>query len=398
MGEVIQTTIVDRRIVSHMGGCKLRLFRYIFALRMSDEKAIYWLTQVSGWFGYILLILFQNLLLGNVDLGIVKVLFANFALGIIVSHTMRAVIIRSGMLSMKILHVIPRIIAIAIAAGVLSSVLYGVISDLLFRGGSEVPQMLAPPFVLIIELVFPFTTVYLFWSILYFAAIYLKNYEREEVKNLRLSSSMNEVELGNLRAQLNPHFMFNALNSIRALVDENPNQAKVSITQMSRILRSSLLAGRRNLVTLREEADLVADYLALEKIRYEERLEYEIDVPDHLKSTRVPPILLQTLAENAVKHGISTLPKGGRVRIVADTSSTGEILKLRVANSGTFEPDKKATAQNTSVGIANSRRRLKLLFGEDAGMDIYNSGGEVICEVTIPLMTKTQDDHEDINY
>ncbi|MCA1752623.1 MAG: sensor histidine kinase [Flavobacteriales bacterium] len=310
---------------------------------MSDEKAIYWLTQVSGWFGYILLILFQNLLLGNVDLGIVKVLFANFALGIIVSHTMRAVIIRSGMLSMKILNVIPRIIAIAIAAGVLSSVIYGVISDLLFRGGSEVPQMLAPPFVLIIELVFPFTTVYLFWSILYFAAIYLKNYEREEVKNLRLSSSMNEVELGNLRSQLNPHFMFNALNSIRALVDENPDQAKVSITQMSRILRSSLLAGRRNLVTLR---------------------------------------------------------KGGMIRITAeiDKTTAGDALKLTVANSGTFDPDTKATAQNTSVGIANSRRRLKLLFGEEAGMDIFNREGEVICEVTIPLLTKTHDDYEDINY
>jgi len=367
---------------------------------MSDEKAIYWLTQVSGWFGYILLILFQNLLLGNVDLGIVKVLFANFALGIIVSHTMRAVIIRSGMLSMKILNVIPRIIAIAIAAGVLSSVIYGVISDLLFRGGSEVPQMLAPPFVLIIELVFPFTTVYLFWSILYFAAIYLKNYEREEVKNLRLSSSMNEVELGNLRSQLNPHFMFNALNSIRALVDENPDQAKVSITQMSRILRSSLLAGRRNLVTLGEETDLVSDYLALEKIRYEERLDYEINVPDGLKSTQVPPLLLQTLAENAVKHGISTLPKGGMIRITAeiDKTTAGDALKLTVANSGTFDPDTKATAQNTSVGIANSRRRLKLLFGEEAGMDIFNREGEVICEVTIPLLTKTHDDYEDINY
>jgi anti-sigma regulatory factor (Ser/Thr protein kinase) len=367
---------------------------------MSDEKAIYWLTQVSGWFGYILLILFQNLLLGNVDLGIVKVLFANFALGIAISHLMRALIVRSGMLSMKILNVIPRIIAIAISAGVISSVLYGLISDLFFRGGPNVPEMLEPPFVLLIELIFPFTTIYLFWSILYFAAIYLKNYEREEVKNLRLSSSMNEVELGNLRAQLNPHFMFNALNSIRALVDENPEQAKVSITQMSRILRSSLLAGRRNLVTLREEADLVSDYLALEKIRYEERLEYEIDIPDHLLSKRVPPILLQTLAENAVKHGISTLPKGGKIRIQAEAvqgNGTEEVLKLTVANSGTFDPGKNATVQDTSVGIANSRRRLRLLFGDHAAMTIFNKGEEVKCEVIIPLTIITQNGHENID-
>lgn len=366
---------------------------------MSDEKAIYWLTQVSGWFGYILLILFQNLMLGNVDLGIFKVLFVNFALGITISHSMRSVFVRSGMLSMKILNVIPRIILIALAAGVISSLIYGLISDYLFQSGAGVPSVLSPPFTLLIELLFPFTTVHLFWSILYFAAIYLKNYEREEVKNLRLSSSMNEVELGNLRSQLNPHFMFNALNSIRALVDENPNQAKVSITRMSRILRSSLLAGRRNLVTLREEADLVADYLALEKIRYEERLEYEIEVPDELKFVKVPPILLQTLAENAVKHGISNLPKGGKISIkAATTKSDGNdaILRLTVANTGTFDPSKRVTERSTSVGIANSRRRLNLLFGDDASMSIYNRGDEVICEVTIPLNIKIQD-HEDID-
>lgn len=368
-----------------MNGCKIQLFPHIFVRLMSDEKAIYWLTQVSGWFGYILLILFHNLLAGNVDSGIVKVLFVNFVIGVSVSHLLRGVIVHSGMLSMKILKVIPRIIGLSAAAGVVSAVLYAGISDLFF---SDVPAILSPPFGLLVELIFPFATVYLFWSVLYFAAIFLKNYEREEVKNLRLTSSITEVELGNLRSQLNPHFMFNALNSIRALVDENPEQAKTSITQMSRILRGSLLAGKQNLVPLRDEAALTEDYLSLEKIRYEERLNYSVKIAPETARLGVPPVLLQTLAENAVKHGISNLPKGGEIKI---TSALGaepgqeQCLKLSVTNTGVYSPGRKSKLNGASVGIANSRRRLNLLFGDDARLEIFGKDGYVTCLVTIPF-------------
>ncbi len=352
---------------------------------MRREKAIYWLTQVSGWFGYVLLILFHNLLAGNVDSGIIKVLAANFVLGVSVSHLLRAVIVHSGMLSMKILKVVPRIIGLSVAAGAFAAVLYAAVSDLFFTG---VPLILSPPFGLLAELLFPFATVYLFWSVLYFAAIFLKNYEREEVKNLRLASSMAEVELSNLRSQLNPHFMFNALNSIRALVDENPEQAKVSITRLSRILRGSLLAGKQNLVPLREEAMLTSDYLSLEKIRYEERLNYSVDIAPDTENIGVPPVLLQTLAENAVKHGISDLPKGGAIKI---SSALKEIknkpanLILTVTNTGNYRPAGQRKLNGASVGIENSRRRLNLLFGEDARLEISGRDGYVTCVVTIPL-------------
>lgn len=352
---------------------------------MSDEKAIYWLTQVTGWFGYILLILFQNLLLGNVDLGILKVLFVNFVLGIAVSHGMRSFIVLSGMLSRRILWILPRIIGLSILAGVFSSVMYAAISDFFFE---DVAKILTPPYGLLIELLFPFTTIYLFWNILYFAAIFLKNYEREEVKNLRLTHSMNEVELGNLRSQLNPHFMFNALNSIRALVDENPAQAKVSITQMSRMLRSSLVAGKRKLVPLREEVALVKDYLSLEKIRYEERLHFKIDVPDELADIPVPPIILQTLVENGIKHGISKLPKGGSIRVEALRVGSDR-LKLTVSNSGMYAPSDADEPPSTSIGMTNSRRRLDLLFGSQASIAISNQNGEVVCEIHIPIVSLT---------
>jgi sensor histidine kinase YesM len=360
---------------------------------MSDEKAIYWLTQVSGWFGYILLILFQNLMIDRVDLGIVKVLFVNFILGVGLSHLMRGVIVSAGMLSMKILKVIPRIILLSIATGILSALIYAVVSDVFFNGISNI---LSPPYGLFIELLFPFTTIYVIWNILYFAAIYLKNYEREEVKNLRLTSSMNEIELGNLRAQLNPHFMFNALNSIRALIDEDPKMAKLSVTRISRILRSSLVAGRRKLVPLKEEIELVKDYLSLEKIRYEERLDYAINVPRDLQDALVPPILLQTLVENSIKHGISRLQKGGIISITATHQGPGEIC-ITVTNTGELKPQDESKEHSTSVGLENSRRRLNLLFGDAATLDIYSDRGEVICRLSLPFFTNNQDRNEN-NY
>ncbi len=361
---------------------------------MSDEKAIYWLTQVGGWFGFILLILFQNFSEGNVDVGIVKVLIVNFILGIGLSHFMRHIIVQFGMLQMKVLRVIRRVILLSFIFGILASLIYALISDFFFV---DVEQILAPPYTLILQLIFPFTIIFLFWNILYFASIYLKNYEREEVKNLRLTASINEVELNNLRAQLNPHFMFNALNSIRALVDENPTQAKKSITQMSNILRNSLVSGRKKFVEMSEELRMVQDYLSLEKIRFEERLQFEIDIPEELYKSSIPPLLVQTLVENAVKHGISNLPEGGKIWIHAQNSEDGNLI-IKVCNSGKFDLLKPRRKDSNGIGLTNSRRRLNLLFGDKASLEIYNEDDRVICKVTMPLVTNQYLNHENNNH
>jgi sensor histidine kinase YesM len=348
---------------------------------MSEEKAIYWLTQVCGWFGYILLILFQNLLAGQVDVGIVKVLITNFVLGIVLSHSMRAIILRYHILAMPLILALPRIALLSIGFGALASLIYAEISDLFFTG---VPRILKPSYGLLLELFFPFSTVYLFWNILYFAAIYLKNYEREEVKNLRLSAAMQEIELRNLRSQLNPHFMFNALNSIRALIDENPALAKLSLTRMSSILRNSLMAEKRRFVTLEEEMKVVTDYLELEKIRYEERLRFELHADEAAKKAQIPPLLLQTCVENAIKHGISKLVDGGMVTVHAQLLQSQRV-GIEVFNSGNFEPGTKAGTESTGIGLENSKRRLSLLYGDNAALTIGPHEGGVLCTIELPL-------------
>jgi hypothetical protein len=358
---------------------------------MSDEKALYWLTQVIGWFLFVLLILFQNFLLGQVDVGIVSFLIVNYIIGIGLSHFMRYVILQFGMLRMKIYQVLPRILLLSVGTGVSAAILIGTISDLFFK---DAEQIMVMPFNLLLELVVPFTVVFLIWNILYFATIYLKNYEKEEVKNLRLEASMNEVELGNLRSQLNPHFIFNALNSIRALVDENPNEAKAGITKMSSILRSSLASGRKQFVTLEEEMKTVHAYLDLEKIRFEERLNYSFDIPAELNSVQLPPMLIQTLVENAIKHGISDLPLGGDV--IIDARKLNEaLLEIRVMNSGKYDPIRRKKSTSNGIGLTNSRRRLQLLYGTKSNIAIYNEGDRVICDITIPLTPKSRFAYED---
>ncbi len=139
------------------------------------------------------------------------------------------------------------------------------------------------------------------WSLLYFAYSWFMRGRREEIRNLRLETANRENQLSTLRAQLNPHFMFNALNGIRALVDEDPEQAKRAITHLSAILRNAMNSVKRRTVPLGEELDIVKAYLALEAMRYEERLRTAIDIQPGLERIPVPPMLLQTLVENAVK-------------------------------------------------------------------------------------------------
>ena len=373
--------------------CPHRVNENLCWKKMSDEKSIYWMSQVIGWFLFVLLILFQNMLTGSVDYGILGFLILNFLIGISLSHGMRAVILKFGMLKMRIYQVLPSGIVLSVLTGIIATIIIAIIQELIYKDPSA-GFSISP--IVLVELIIPFTMVFLIWNVFYFAAIYLKNYEREEVKNLRLTASVTEAELLNLRAQLNPHFIFNALNSIRALVDENPVQAKTSITQMSNILRSSLTSGRKNFVTIAEEMKVVKDYLDLEKVRFEERLHYEFNVPTKLFNIHIPPLLVQTLVENAVKHGISKLPTGGEINVLIIETPEGE-LEITVSNSGTYDPKGSKEKHSTRIGLVNSKRRLNLLYGEKASLSIHGIDNKVVCKVRFPLNLNLQQ-HENANY
>jgi two-component system, LytTR family, sensor kinase len=220
----------------------------------------------------------------------------------------------------------------------------------------------------------------LFWSIFYYGYHFFELKTKLEVERLKLESSIRETESKVLRAQMNPHFMFNALNSIRALILEDPAKAQKGITQLSNILRSSLLADRRKTVALSEELRTVDDYLALEKIRYEERLHVEKNISAESLHVQIPPMLLQTLIENAIKHGVSKPIKGGFVKL--ETTLENNKLLIKISNTGQLN-----STESEGFGLENTAQRLNLLFGEEAHFTISQFSKDVVeANISIPYI------------
>lgn len=173
-----------------------------------------------------------------------------------------------------------------------------------------------------------------------------------------------DSQLRALRGQLNPHFLFNSLNSLRALIMENPDRAASMVTGLSEILRYSLASDRQATVSLAEELGVIDDYVDVERVRFEERLRIERSVDPRALDTQVPPMILQTLVENAVKHGISMVPGGGVVGL--DAQLRDGRLKVVVSNTGKFTP----SADNSGFGLQNAAERLRLLYGDRASLTI----------------------------
>ena len=213
----------------------------------------------------------------------------------------------------------------------------------------------------------------LVWVSIYYLWHYVELGTKAEIQKVRLEGLVKELELKTIKSHINPHFIFNALNSIRALVDENPERARTAITELSNILRSSMQAEKSETVPLERELDIVKDYLALEHIRFEDRLQIEYAIDEDTLDQPVPPMMLQTLVENAIKHGISKQKDGGLVRVISDYRDNHH--ELIVQNTGHLNG--KNTGSD-GFGINSTRNRLALLFGGKATFDIRDNENEMV--------------------
>jgi len=217
------------------------------------------------------------------------------------------------------------------------------------------------------------------WSAVYFGIKYWQKWQTEQQNALESAALANKAQLEMLRYQLNPHFLFNALNSIRASVDEDSARAKQMITQLSEFLRYSLLGESEKKISLGEELEAVKNYLAIEKIRFEEKLAVEIEVEKAAEDFKVPCFLLNPLVENAIKHGLQTSPKPLKIKISAKVSGRGLILE--VANSGKLE--NVHNSNGTKIGLRNVRERLEKLFGERGKFELKQDGDFVKARIEI---------------
>ena len=341
---------------------------------MVNKSRLYWTLQILGWSFYALVEIITSALAADGQWFNPKrfnfLLFESVCC-LLLTHGLRVMIIKRNWLGLNLTSIAPRIIS--------SVMLLGLLMYFIRIPATIVLDMFRPEVIYsagnVLGLSFVYAVIFFLWSVLYFVYNYFERYNN----SLKMEASLREIELNNLKSQLNPHFIFNALNSIRALVDENPGKSKQAITQLSGLLRSSLTSVREQLTPLREELRIVQDYLGLETIRFEERLRSEFDIDPSSENFLVPPLMLQTIVENGIKHGISKLTQGGTIKMT--TRLKEDELLIQVRNSGTLQNG----MVNSGMGLENTRQRLRLIYGEKASLRIESEGENIVLtEICIP--------------
>jgi two-component sensor histidine kinase len=352
------------------------------------KNRLYVLCQLLGWGGLLgMQLLLQNAVGGQVSLREQAFVTMIILQGLLLTHYARPLVRRWGWLQLGWAALLPRTLALAAVMSLAWTALgfgyiYGLLGEPWNSGKLTIKLgMLASTI--------NGTLIFGGWFSLYFIYQIFERLRRMQLEQLRLAASVKEAELRALKSQVNPHFLFNSLNSLRALIDEDAPRARESVTRLANMLRYSLQSGQQETVPLEEEIRIVEDYLALELIRHEDRLRVQWEVADDARALSVPPMLLQTLVENAVKYGISTRREGGEIKI--SVALEGEDLHIRVSNPGDLaNPPTAAAAKagsSTGVGLRNASERLQLLFGDRARLSLTaGPAGCVTAHVLIPCV------------
>jgi signal transduction histidine kinase len=212
------------------------------------------------------------------------------------------------------------------------------------------------------------------------AEAYRADLQSERRRAAEALQSETSARLALLQAQIEPHFLFNTLANAQSVIESDPKTAKSILEHLNQYLRVSLSRTRRTSSTLADEIGLISALLAIAALRLGARLHYSIEVPDELKSAQLPPLLLQPLVENALKHGIEPAVNGGTIRV--DICRQGDALSMRVTDSGVGLDANSPEG----VGLANVRARLASLYGDGGRLAIYqNPPHGVVAEITMPL-------------
>lgn len=348
---------------------------------MLSKISRYWWCQIIGWSVNIAISIFFVTTFGKPSQAYFLSLLCTCILGIIVTHIMRL-----NIFFLKVLEKpLKKQILYFVALTIVFSILLGIISesvDYLLGYNPERLQKFNRAERLFLSS-FNALWLILIWNMIYYIYHYVESNRRQQLDTLRLEATVKSLELKTIKSHINPHFIFNALNSIRALVDENPQRARTAITELSNILRSSLQAEKMETVPLKQELDIVKDYLALEQMRFEERLQIDMEIDEDTLNLPVPPMMLQTLVENAIKHGISKQINGGTIRIISDFKNNRH--ELVVQNSGKINGTN--ILETAGFGIKSTQDRLNLMYQGRADFQIHDTpDGLVESKVTMPLI------------
>jgi len=331
---------------------------------------LYWICQAAGWGSFVVYTLGFYVAFATVRWEVaLSIVLIDGMLCPALTHALRSWMYRRGWMKLPLWSRFLRAIAAAVVLAVAVSAL--VLFVALFIPGNEGFNRVGA-FWMFVTFLWAFNG----WLMIYFA---LHARRQRDQRELELTLDARNAQLDMLRAQVNPHFLFNCLNSLRALIAENPDRAASMVTSLSDLLRYSLQSDRTHTVSLAEELAIVDEYVSLERVRFEDRLRFERTLDPGALEARVPAMLVQTLVENAVKHGVAALPQGGVVRV--RVAINGHSMTISVSNSGTM----RLEHDEGGHGLRNTMARLRLLYDHHASFSLSDASGETVATVTLPL-------------
>jgi len=344
---------------------------------MKKHSSLYWICQIAGWFSYGLTILFfASILDKELNPVFYPRLAINLSIGILITHLLRETMHRLSLRPPMPSNQWWKLVLLLFAFSIINSFSTSYLADILklYEPGRNIPLSRRFLFSIIFD-----TPIFLVWMSVYVLWHYIEFTNTEEIKKVRLETMIKELELKTIKSQINPHFIFNALNSIRALVDEDPQRARQAITELSNILRSSIQVDKVEITSLEKELDIVKDYLALEYIRFADRLKVVYEIDSNTLSHQIPPMMLQTLVENAIKHGLSKQPGDCTIKIISNVEN--DKLVLVVQNTGLLQQ-----AEKDGFGLQSTRERLNILYRGQAIFEIFQCApNQVTAKLVIPI-------------
>jgi sensor histidine kinase YesM len=342
---------------------------------MMNKRTTYWLCQTVGWLGMVLIELsnYTFFIFGKFRWEFLTQFGISALIGLLVTHAYRIFLIRIGYFQKNHKHIwLFALLSTLILSLIITLSGFGI--TILFQPSDIISKIRLIDFV---GQVYNWSRYVVVWIIIYFLYHLLQRNHAMEQEKLQMETNAKTAELELLKTQLNPHFLFNALNSIKALVSINPEVSRDAIVKLSELLRFTLQYNKEQEISLQEELSEVKKYLELEILRFGERLQVYYNVPLSIQSAVIPPAVLLTLAENAVKHGISQSSKPGE--IIMEGTLDEKTLIITMKNTGVYAP-----GERVGIGLMQIRRRLEELYNGKAVLTIENRDNYVLVTLKIP--------------
>ena len=348
----------------------------------------FWAYNISGWSVAALYLYFSDLLeLETAGKSISQVfIFSFIIIGAFLSALLRSFVRRIQATNTSLISFTYKIAALSLLFGILQSFaltmatyiyIYGVLGE---QSLLHIQHIFNDNYYFYKSLTW-FSLCFIVWSLIYDASISQRNKLLNALKQLQLENNMKKIQLDSLAGKIDPHFIFNVLNNIRSLIREDSEKARAAVLILSDMLRSPIAKTDHEKIPIMEEILLVRNYIALSKLQLEHRLNYKETLSEDVEAALIPPMMLQILVENAIKHGISQLPGGGDLNVNIDTEN--QTLICRVSNHGKLSH--KSTAPGFGIGIENIKERIALLYTDKAQFILTENQEMVLAELRLPL-------------